>query len=76
MIPVYFLFRRSPSISATQQQQHYYDDDRMSQFQTDLHFEDVTELTEYILTKVLPLVGVLQVIAMQAPPPPPPPPTL
>ena len=38
--------------------QYYYDYDWILQFQTDLHFKYVTKLTKYILTKVLPLVGV------------------
>ena len=29
--------------------QYYYDDDRFLQFQTDLRFNNVTELTKYIL---------------------------
>ena len=32
--------------------QYYYDYDRLLQFQTDLHFKYVTELSKYILTKV------------------------
>ena len=64
IIPVYYLFRRSPWTGATQQ--YYYDDDRLLQFQTDLHFKCVTEVTKHILTKALLLVGACQVIAVQA----------
>ena len=58
------LSSRHPWIGA--KQQYYNADDQLLQFQTDLHFKYVNELTKYS-PQVLPLVGVCQFIAMQAP---------
>ena len=56
MVPVYYIY--IPAVAMNWHQiQYYYDDDRVLQFQTDLHFKYVTELTRYS-HQVLPLVGV------------------
>ena len=52
IISIFYLFRRSPWIGATQQ--YYYVDDQILQFQTDLHFKYVTEFKKNILTKFRP----------------------
>ena len=47
---------------------YYYDYSLVLQVQTDLHFKYVTELTKYILTKVVSLVGACQVVVAVAGP--------
>ena len=60
IISIYYRFRLSSWIGA--KQQYYYDEDRLLQFQTDFHFNYVTELTKYS-HQIVPLVDVGHVTA-------------